>query len=488
MQLIATLLAGHGNTAPTRAITSVLRWVDVLLVLNSGLPFEHLNAIREQAGAKFRLVEFSWPHDFAAARNFAIAQATSLGGTWALTIDTDELIHFPGYSSQVELLASLQSNPQMQCWLVPFSGGRYVKERFVRLPTKLRWQGIVHEYLSGLNVGNSGVLPGAYFDEERKPPDRLANKLARDRRALEEQLTTAQRDSRTWFYLGMTLEAQAEHQQAIAAFLRCAEVSSWPEEVAWAAYKAASGLSYLGQFDRALTICIFHHRKKPCPELAWLAAYCSHRLQRNSTSLEWCRIAVADASDRAAAVAGHGSPFKFLPAWFEAPHDLMRQVFLALSMPKGARLAEDAFVTARRQRLAITAKFYPSEEAPAKRILFDLGAHLGEGLKRLSHELNLDESCEIHAFEPNPACRIRESVEWMRLPIEFHSSAAWTSVGEHDFLQEAPDISGSGSPTSGTGNLDGWGSCLSGIRTARLGFDSIIKVPTVDFAKILRRV
>lgn len=153
MPLIATMLAGSCDAAPTRAVASVLDWVDQLLVVDSGLSTEHLAAIQAQAGEKFRHVRFAWPHDFAAARNFALEQATQLGGRWAVTIDTDEQLRFPGYANQAELLAALESRPEVRSWYVPRLGGQYAKDRFIRLPTNLRWCARVHEYLSGAAKG-----------------------------------------------------------------------------------------------------------------------------------------------------------------------------------------------------------------------------------------------------------------------------------------------------------------------------------------------
>jgi hypothetical protein len=59
--------------------------------------------------------------------------------------------------------------------------------------------------------------------------------------------------------------------------------------------------------------------------------------------------------------------FKFLPAWFEAPHDVMRHAFLNLGMPRGAELAAQAFAAAQLARQQAHAKHYPGmpfEKAP----------------------------------------------------------------------------------------------------------------------------
>jgi len=196
MLVIATLLTGPLESPPVRAVGSVLPWVDLLLVADSGLSAEHLDTIGNLAGDKFRHVPFAWPHDFAAARNFALDRAAALGGRWAVTIDTDEELHFPSYESKAELLAALNSEPKVQTWLVPFRGGQYAKERFIRLPSKLRWEGSVHESLVGAGAGERAVLAGVFFTEQPKSPEQMAAKLNRDRQALEDRVHADHQDGR----------------------------------------------------------------------------------------------------------------------------------------------------------------------------------------------------------------------------------------------------------------------------------------------------
>lgn len=362
MSLIATLLAGPTETPPTRAVVSVLPWVDQLLVLDSGLAPDHLAAIRAQAGEQFRHIEFTWPNDFAAARNFALERAVQLGGSWAVTIDTDEELHFPAYQSPVNLLTALNADAIVQTWLVPFCGGQYAKERFIRLPSILHWLGNVHEALTGAAENERVVLPGVFFTEEGKSSEQMAAKLNRDRQALEHLVQADSRNARSWFYLAMTLERQNEGRLAIASYLRCAERSRSPEESAWAHYRAASGMFHYGQYDRALTVCLAGRQQRPIPEIAWLAGFCCYRVGQHSQALEWCRQAIVDAGDPLRAVRGEVPDFKFLPAWFDAPHDLMRQVFFQLGMPRAAEVAAKAQQAAKQARLAAYSKYYPGIE------------------------------------------------------------------------------------------------------------------------------
>ena len=283
MNLIATMLYGKGPATPRRAVGSVLPWVDLLLVLDSGITEWQLLKIRELAGDKLRHVKFSWPQDFGAARNFALEQAERLNGRWAVTIDSDEALRFPGFRSQAELLAALEARPEIQSWMTPFRGGDYAKDRFVRLPTKLRWQGVVHEYLGGNRDDERAVLDGVFFDEESKSADALAEKLERDRAVLEKQVAESPKDARAWIYLARTLESLGETEASINSYLQCARQGKWREEAAWAHYKAASGFHQARQFERGLQLCVLGRKRRPLPELAWLAGHCClHRLCGNS--------------------------------------------------------------------------------------------------------------------------------------------------------------------------------------------------------------
>lgn len=68
----------------SRCLASVQAFVDEMIVVDTGSEDDTV-AIAQQYGA--RVSYFSWCNDFAAARNFAIAQAS---GKWILTLDADE--------------------------------------------------------------------------------------------------------------------------------------------------------------------------------------------------------------------------------------------------------------------------------------------------------------------------------------------------------------------------------------------------------------
>lgn len=90
--IISTTLTANSEGIIADALRSVSGWVDLCLVIDTGVTDASILRAAEVAGAKLRVVQFQWTNDFAAARNFALAEAQRLGGAWAITIDTDERI------------------------------------------------------------------------------------------------------------------------------------------------------------------------------------------------------------------------------------------------------------------------------------------------------------------------------------------------------------------------------------------------------------
>ncbi len=61
--------------------------------------------------------------------------------------------------------ASAWRSTRAKVLLVAQADGSYAKERIVRLPTKVRWNGPTHEALLGQRSGESEVLQGVQFEE-----------------------------------------------------------------------------------------------------------------------------------------------------------------------------------------------------------------------------------------------------------------------------------------------------------------------------------
>lgn len=126
-----------------------------------------------------------------------------------------------------------------------------------------------------------------------------------------------------------------------------------------------------------------------------------------------------------------------------------------------------------------------------KNVFIDCGFHHGEGLTHFIDMLGIDQTWDVHCFEPNPECHMIERLTDL-LPIDFgnnvfpHESAVWIADGETDFTQENWEISNSGSPKNPC-PLDGWASCIAGLNKAWPGLMTPIKVPCIDFSAFVER-
>src|SRR6185436_17229614 len=96
VKIASTTLTGNNAAIIADALSSVVQWVDICLVIDTGVTDETLEIARRVAGDKYVGCRFSWINDFAAARNFALEAAAAEGADWAVTLDTDERIDLAG--------------------------------------------------------------------------------------------------------------------------------------------------------------------------------------------------------------------------------------------------------------------------------------------------------------------------------------------------------------------------------------------------------
>jgi FkbM family methyltransferase len=124
-----------------------------------------------------------------------------------------------------------------------------------------------------------------------------------------------------------------------------------------------------------------------------------------------------------------------------------------------------------------------------KKIFLDCGFHHGEGLEYFINNGIITTDYKIYSFEANPACFIEERVELLRnkysLDITSFNKAVWVEDGIVTFNQENHTKSGSGSPTDGASNIDGWGSSIQGIGFNHLGYETQVTIPSIDLSKFV---
>lgn len=124
-----------------------------------------------------------------------------------------------------------------------------------------------------------------------------------------------------------------------------------------------------------------------------------------------------------------------------------------------------------------------------KNIFLDCGTHLCEGLIQFYNNGIINNSFEIHTFEANPSCNIKERISQIPLDIKYYEVAVWTEDGEVEFSQENHSKSQSSSPTDGYSDVDGWGSSVSSLNsTWKNKFrEENIKVKSINFSNFLNQ-
>jgi tetratricopeptide (TPR) repeat protein len=293
--LVATTLAGP-LASPARveaALASAARVADVCLLLDTGrldlASDPEMDSIRAAAtrgaGSKLQIKRIGWRNDFAWARNQALEEAAKTGASWSVFVDSDEELHVdPDLATTLSALGS-----EVQAAYLRDSTGSYTQVRFVRLPAQARYEGLVHEAISLVGPTIAGNFWGAPKTEEQS-----RRKNARDLEALY-TLTKKEPECARWhYYYGQTLELVGRDTEAIAAFERCLNRSSWDEEIAWSAYRAADLEIRAKRFERAATLCqrgITAHAG--IPELFTRWAQAMTWLGQNTQAARLARIALS---------------------------------------------------------------------------------------------------------------------------------------------------------------------------------------------------
>jgi len=351
-RIAATILCGNNESLIAEGISSVIDWVDMLVLIDTGITDNSLLIAKSIAGEKLVIRPFAWCNDFSMARNFAITAAFEAGATWALTLDTDERVRVDGDRDIESLRIALSSDADVHAWLVPSQDGAYDKERFVRTDTHLAWSGRTHESLVGAKADERRVLPGWKFTEKRKTNEQFQYKLQRDLTILKEETLDEPGNARWWYYLGQTLEELKQFDEAIDAYQRCFDIrDGWPEQAAWACFQIAKCHSAQHRYGLAVEACSAGLARQPAsPELAWQAAYCCYQGGRDADAILWAEIAIRLGHAEGLAAGKNRISFRNLTGWFEGPFDVLRFAYRRTGLAAQADAAERRYHQAKQQR------------------------------------------------------------------------------------------------------------------------------------------
>jgi hypothetical protein len=322
------------------AIRSVVDHVDRVLLLDTGITDQTVQVAEEAAGNKLTVVKHTWV-DFSTARNAGLEAAKSLGAEWIVIVDSDERLDF-GTRSLKDTLANTRANVlQMESF-----DGHYPKDKILRASSLMHFVGPTHEVL--MWGGSREILVDSTFSELPKSDERLKQKFTRDLKLLLDYVKENPNDPRWWYYLGASHEGLGDQKLAAAAFGECVERRHLiGEEAAWAAYKQAEQLFILEQYNECVAAAARGMgADSTFGECAWIAAAASYRVGRIDQSIAWART--AEAVGRFKGCGHHRAWFRYLPALYELPYDVLR---FALSDETARQQAETDFTAAKCARI-----------------------------------------------------------------------------------------------------------------------------------------
>jgi tetratricopeptide (TPR) repeat protein len=347
--IISTTLTGNHEAIIGDALRSVVDWVDVCLVIDTGSTDGSLAIAREIAGEKYRERKHPWGNA-SDARNFALDAAHELGGTWAMTLDTDERLHLA--SSADELRSELARDGDV--FYASDSQATYTKERFFLLPQMARWQGPAHEAFCCSGVGRK-TLSGVTFRELTKTPEEYSARFRRDIDVLSKHIARVPNDPRWHYYLGESHRNLGEYALAVAAYDACAALRGWDEESAWACFHAAECLCALGRHEDALDRLVTGlARHAGIAELAWYAGFVCYQLGRDAQAVHWSRMAIVHGLFRGDGGSIPRIGFRDPVGLYEGPLDVLRWAEKRRGNEAAATEAERLWVEAKAAREGVS--------------------------------------------------------------------------------------------------------------------------------------
>ncbi|NOU79231.1 glycosyltransferase [Paenibacillus sp. LMG 31459] len=168
MRLSLVMIVKNEESTLRRCIDSVSKYVDEIIIVDTGSTDNTKSIALEYQS---RVFDYRWTSDFAAARNFALEQAT---GEWSLVLDADEYItnecadeihsfisHSPVAIGQVKRIDKFNSKDG-----VSFEQS-YISRLF---PSSCRYSGKIHEQvvsaLPRVRVGVE-IQHDGYFENKR---------------------------------------------------------------------------------------------------------------------------------------------------------------------------------------------------------------------------------------------------------------------------------------------------------------------------------
>ena len=200
-----------------RLLASVQGVVDEICILDTG----STDGSREIAtGAGARVEHFTWCDDFSAARNQSLAMAS---GDWVLVLDADEMIEDPMARTKLERFAAAHPEHAGQVTIVDRQEQGELRSRvsrfFPRRPD-LTYVGRFHEqpHFGATPAPAGGIGLEVVHFGYRADAIEGKDKVARNRRFLEQLTREEPTDAYFHYQLGRTHMVATDYEQALESF------------------------------------------------------------------------------------------------------------------------------------------------------------------------------------------------------------------------------------------------------------------------------
>jgi FkbM family methyltransferase len=285
-KIVGVIISNSREKEIADALKSLEPAVDGFLFIDTGIKDGTLSIARETVGAdKVWVHEWPWRNDFSAARNEGLRAAADLGAEWGVFLDTD--MRYEGADTIRQRLATTE----VDLLYVPTKWGS-AQPLVFRLPTKVLWKGRAHNWV--YNQGATETLDGVQVWEIRNDPKHHLARVKQTKGILLEMLEEeGGKDPRTHFYLGEACSDLGEWDEALGYYRQCADLRGWPEEGAWACWRAANILASRKRWTDAIDEAVKGlSRHAGIAELAWMAAWANHKMGRHEQAIYWGEMAV----------------------------------------------------------------------------------------------------------------------------------------------------------------------------------------------------
>lgn len=283
IMLAACLIVKNEEKSIARCLSGILPYCEDIFVVDTGSTDQTLAILSElsKLHENIHVHNFQWINDFSAAREYSFS-LVSPSTDWVFWLDADDVIDSKDFSDAKKRLNEL--DPGINTVMLPYN---YVqdefgnclcmlkRERFLRITTLKsqggygRWHGAVHE---AFRVPN---LCAVHWDSpvilHQRNDIGKDSSFDRNIKILEaEYAKFGDSDQRVMLHLGSEYKRARRFDEAIEAFMKFAEKTTFIEEKYWAIIKAAQSCTEQNKFVDCFDMCLQALTVNPAWPDAWL--------------------------------------------------------------------------------------------------------------------------------------------------------------------------------------------------------------------------